>query len=179
MPQLKSEIARTIDESGLYNSKLLALICDGPNVNNTLFRLIYSEKSELTVSEGLLDIGTYKIHFVPNAFQKRLQEIGENCSDLIIKEYHSFSGWPARQEDYRKTQEKTGVPKSRFLKHILSRWLTIGPSALRLREQMLALSECFVVYIPKKPPSDEINCIQRDHLDNQTINHESIVSVCV
>jgi len=74
--QLKSEIARTIDESGLCISKII-LLCDGLNANKKLLRLINSEKGELTGSEGLLDIGTCKIHLIPNVFRKGMQEINE------------------------------------------------------------------------------------------------------
>ena len=40
---LNSEIVKSIDDSALSISKLLALSFDGPNVNKKLFRLIDSE----------------------------------------------------------------------------------------------------------------------------------------
>ena len=72
---------------------------------------------------------------------------------MIIKVYYFFSGWLARQKNYGKIQEKTVVPKSLFLKHVPTRWLTTGPSFSRLREQMTVLFEYFVVYTPKRNPS--------------------------
>ena len=67
---------------------------------------------------GLLDIGTCRIHIVHNAFRKSLEEVGETCSNLIVKVYYFFRGWPVWLEDYSKIQQKTGVPRSNFVKHV-------------------------------------------------------------
>ena len=64
----KSETVRKIDENGLSISKLLALSGDGLNVNIKLFQQIDSEKRELTGSQSLLNIGSWKFHLVQNAF---------------------------------------------------------------------------------------------------------------
>ena len=64
--------------------------------------------------------------------------------------YYFFRGWPARLQDCSKIKQKTGVPRSSFVKHVPTQWLLIGPAAARMIEQWPAIVEYFTVFIPKK-----------------------------
>jgi len=65
--------------------------------------------------------------------------------------------------DYQKVQERLNVPKHSFLKHVASRWLTLGTSVSRLMEQLPALREYFLKVLPAKktciPTERETNYI--------------------
>ncbi|KAK2727963.1 hypothetical protein QYM36_008438 [Artemia franciscana] len=115
---LKSGILNATDGSSLSLSKLLTLSSDGPNVNRKQFILMECEKRKVTNGDGLLDVGTCRIQSMYNTFCKSLEEVGETCSDLIVNVYYFFREWPARREDYSKIQQKTGVPRSNFVKHV-------------------------------------------------------------
>ena len=53
-----------------------------------------------------------------NAFLKGLQEHGQIVSDVIIKIYYFFEGWPTRNEAYEAVQKQMGVPLHTFIKQI-------------------------------------------------------------
>ena len=101
-----------------------------------------------------IEYGNLHIHAVHNAFLKGLQELGEECSDMIIAIYHFFTGWPTRSDDFNQCQRKVKVPQRKFMKHVPIRWLTIGEAASRLIGQWPALIEYFLEFVPKK------NCLE-------------------
>lgn len=57
-------------------------------------------------------------------------------------------------EEFETIQEKLKLPRHRFIKHVSSRWLTLGPAAKRVLEQWDALCEYFVKQIPKQHDSE-------------------------
>ena len=146
---LSKKILQSIEDEGLSLERLLMLASDGPAVNKKVWSNVDSEKRK-RYSKGLLNIGTCNIHAVHNAFLKGIQELGEECSDMIIAVYHFFSGWTARSENFSQCQRKVKVPQHKFVKHVPTRWLTIGEAASRLMEQWPALTECFLEFVPKK-----------------------------
>ena len=100
--------------------------------------------------KGLLNIRTCSIHAVHNAFLKGLQELGEECSDMIMAVYCFFSGWLACSDDFSQCQRKVIVPQHKFVKHVPTRWLTIREAASCLIKQWPALTEYFLEFLPKK-----------------------------
>lgn len=145
---IASKLNEAMDNANLSRKKLLMLGSDGPNVNKTVQRIINDE----VIASGrkkIIDIGTCNIHTVHNAFLKGLSELGENVSDFIFQLHHFFDGWPARWQEYEAIQDKLKVPNHRFLKHVSSRWLTLGPAAERALEQWPAIIEYFTKYLPK------------------------------
>lgn len=146
--ELQTKILLAIKEANLPFKKMLMLSCDGPNVNKKLSRLINENILEIR-NKGLIDIGSCSLHKVHNAFLKGLLEIGNDVTDLIITVFHFFDGWPARWEDYTSIQNKIKVPNHRFIKHVPSRWLSVGPAAERVLEQWKALDQYFLNFIPK------------------------------
>lgn len=144
---LKNNIITALDNANLLFSNLIMVGCDGPYVNQKVFSLLNEEMKAIR-GKGLVDIGYCNIHMIHNAFQKGLQVLGFDASELIISIYRYFKDWPSRKEDFAICQNKKGLPNVSFLKHVSSRWLTIEPAAARLLEQWDAVMEYFFKFIP-------------------------------
>ena len=91
-----------------------ALGSDGPNVNIVVWNNVSDKKNKVT-GKGMLNIGTWNIHIIHNAFLKCLQVFGEESSDFVILVHSYFDGWPSRCEDNWKCQKKVRVPENAFI----------------------------------------------------------------
>ena len=69
-------------------------------------------------------------------------------SNFIVKVYYYFHNRDARCEIFESIQEKLGLPPHKFIKHASTRWLTVGPASERMIEQIPALEEYFLKYVP-------------------------------
>lgn len=138
---LHEYILKAVDNAGLSLQNMLMLSSDGPNVNKKVWRLVNEAVKTSRSGKSLIDIGTCNIHIMHNAFLKGLQEHGQIVSDVIIKIYYFFEGWPTRNEAYEAVQKQMGVPLHAFIKHVPSRWLTLLPAANRIVEQWSAITE--------------------------------------
>lgn len=146
---VKNTILKAINNAHLPLAKLISITSDGPNVNKKALRLLNEDILSVR-GKNLMDMGSCTIHTVHNSFLKGLKELGEDASDLIIAIYHFFDGWPSRCEDYNIIQKKKEIPQHKFLKHVNSRWLTLGPAIERILEQWEAINEYFLKFIPLK-----------------------------
>jgi len=79
-----------------------------------------------------------------------MQCLDLDISDFIIKIFYFFHNQNLRCENFEKIQYDLKLSKHTFIKHISTRWLTIGPAAERIVEQLPALNEYFLKYIPSK-----------------------------
>ncbi len=84
------------------------------------------------------------------SFQKGLEELGCDASDMITSIHAFFHDWPSRWEDFTEVQKRMKVPQLNFIKHVSSRWLTLQPAAARVLQQWDAIIEYFLKYIPTK-----------------------------
>lgn len=125
------------------------LSSDGPNVNKTVWNKINENVMECR-GKGILNIGTCNLHIIDNALTKGLSEFGDECSDLVIKIYYFFHNRPVRVEDFEKVQSKLKLPSHRFIKHSTTRWTTLKLSCSRVEEQISALKEYFLKFLPSK-----------------------------
>lgn len=142
------ELLATLKENGLILQNILTLAKDGPNVNKKIHTLF---ENELAMKKcKIIDIGSCYIHLVHNAFLKGLDYFSLEISDFIIKVYYYFKKSDLRWSIYESIQHLKKVKKHKFIKHVSTRWLTIGPAADRMYEQLPALEEYFLKYIPSK-----------------------------
>lgn len=146
---LVKNILEAVTKCKLNINYLLMLGCDGPNVNKKVERLVNLELNKLRLS-GLISIGTCNLHVINNAFLKGLDEFGQNVANLIVAIKYFFKDRPSRYSDYQKCQTKMNVPKHEFINHVPSRWLTLQPAADRLLEQMPAVLEYFLNFLPRE-----------------------------
>jgi len=90
-------------------------------------------KKKKWYSKGLLNIGARNIYAVHNAFPKGQEELGEECSDMIIAVYHFFSEWSDSCDDIFQCQlKKAKAPQHNLVKCVHTRWLSVGEYANRL-----------------------------------------------
>ena len=65
--------------------------------------------------KGMVNIDTWNIHIIHNAFLKGLQVFREESSNFVILVHSFFDGWPSYCEDYWKCQKKVRVPENAFI----------------------------------------------------------------
>ena len=120
----------------------------------------------------LFDIGTCEIHIVHNFFLKGCDVLNLDISDCIVKVFYYFHHRDVRVETFEKIQGDLNLPKHVFIKHVSTRWLTLGPAAERMDEQLIAVDHYFLRYIPKNEKAtqekrkyiDIKKCLEDAHL---------------
>ena len=92
---------------GIPMDKMATWVRDGPNVNKTIFQkmneLISQDYWEF---QGLIGIGSCKIHTVHNAFGKGIEQHGKDIHQLCLAIYLLFNYSAARCEDFKEVQIK-------------------------------------------------------------------------
>lgn len=146
---LLQKLNEALNNAGLSQGKLLMLGSDGPNINKKVFRLM-NEELKITRRKGLIDLGTCSIHSIHNAFLKGLNNFGSEVSELLVSIKYFFKDNPSRWSDFTNIQSKLKIEHHHFIKHVSTRWLTIGPAAKRLIEQWPSVKEYFLKYVPTK-----------------------------
>lgn len=141
-------ILSSLANANLPLEHVLMIGADGPNVNKAVLRKLDEEVLKIR-NKPLINIGSCSLHIVHNAFEKALKNIGDDASDLIIKIFYWFKRSALRCSDFRKIQDDLKLPKHKFIKHVKSRWLTAGPAAERLIEQISGVKKYFEEYLPK------------------------------
>lgn len=88
-----------------------------------------------------------------NALKYGLGELDFNIDNFATDIYQWFKLSAARREDFHNVQV-TSLTESAanhvFLRHVNSRWLTLGPICERIIEQYSALNEYFLKFLPKQ-----------------------------
>lgn len=96
-----------------------------------------------------------------NVFLKSMQCLDLDISDFIIKIFYFFHNQNLRCKNFEKIQSVLNLSKHTFIKHISTRWLTISPATKRIQvEQLSALNEYFLKYIPSKEYVDIFQLFQ-------------------
>ena len=128
-------------------SKLLCLSADGPNVNKSIKSKIDSAVKEAG-APGLVDVGFCYIHFIDNAFKAGNQMFGFEALDFAMNIFYWFHMYPARDEELKQIQDDENMENLKFFRHVDSRWLTLAPALQRINEQLPAVKQYFLEYIP-------------------------------
>ncbi len=147
-----SAMLKALDSDGITLLNILTLGNDGPNVNKTVFRLINDQVIEVR-KKPLVDIGSCSLHIVHNAFGVGIAVYGSDAQEFGMDMHSHFKASPARQEDLKDVQFLFDLEEHVFLRHVTSRWLTIGPVLERVIEQMLAIVHIWDKY--KKMKEEE------------------------
>lgn len=144
-------ILKFISDSGLRLSRLLQCSIDGPNVNLSFQKKLNAHLA-LQNLENLIDIGTCSLHVVHNALRKGIAGLDCDVERFVSDIYQWFKMSAARREDFRSIQVSSLVESAEnhlFLRHVDSRWCTLGPVCERIVEQYEALQEYFLKFLPK------------------------------
>ena len=168
-----TRILSLLREDGLNLDQLVSLSSDGPNVNKTIWNSINRELTEAG-HPGLLNVGTCNIHIVHNAFGYALNQFASEIPDLLIDIYTFFHNSAARREDLLDYQLRLNEPQNLPMKHVPSRWLSIGPAVDRLLEQM----DVYVLFfkdLMKKPQKEQPTARHYTRIVTTLINHTADV----
>ena len=106
---------------------------------------------------GMINIGTCNRHVVHNSFCKALDAYGSPVDDLAVAIHSFFKILSARREDFKFIQLEEAVDTHTFLRHVSSRWLTLGPVVDRLIEQWEPLQKYFTELANKDPKNAPIS----------------------
>lgn len=118
----------------LPQKNMLCFYSDGPNVMKSLKR-----KLKQDVNPALVNIGECTLHKVHNAFAKGINAFGDNVESALLDAYHFFKNSAVRSATLKTNQKCLGLPDGVLLRHVSSRWLTLGPALERFIEQYPAL----------------------------------------
>ena len=147
----QNEVGGQIRGRGKVNlSSILTLSNDGPNVNKTIFRAVNTSLKGAG-NPGMINIGTCNLPVVHNSFCKALEAYGTPVDDLAVDIHSFFKISSARREDFKFIQLEEAVETHTFLRHVPSRWLTLGPVVDRLIEQWEPLQKYFTDLANKDP----------------------------
>lgn len=165
-------VVRTMDSTGTVNSELLSVpICQQASTGENIFKLLNSELEKHKVPwENCLSFGCDNANVMVGAnkgvfgFIKRKQpEISlSGCAlhlihiaakkaaaflppfeDILTDIYYYFNKSVNRKEAFKGTQAVFNVSQKKLLKHVPTRWLSIGRCVERLVENWSPLLEYF------------------------------------
>ena len=110
-------------------------------------KAIFRKMNELITQDhpdfmGLIDLGSYSIHIIHNAFGTGLEQYCKGIDWLCIDLYSLFKYSAARQEDLRKFQQDIEAEVSNLQQHTEVRWLSIGSAIKRILEQWNVITKC-------------------------------------
>ena len=88
---------------------------------------------------------------------KTLEAYGSPVDDLTVDIHSFFKISLARREDFKFIQLEEEVDTHTFLRHVPSRWLTLGPVVDRLIEQWEPLQKYFTELANKDPKNAPIS----------------------
>lgn len=138
-----NSIISKLEEDKVDTKSILTLSSDGPNVNKTIFRTVNKALKE-SGNPGMMNIGTCNLHVVHNSFCKALEDFHAPVDELAVDIHSFFKYSAARREDFKFAQLEEDVETHTFLRHVPSRWLTLGVVIDRLIEQWEPLEKYFM-----------------------------------
>ena len=115
----------------------------------------------------MINIGTCNLHVVHNSFCKALEAYGTPVDDLAVDIHSFFKISSARREDFKFIQLEEEMETHTFLRHVPSRWLTLGPVVDRLIEQWEPLQKYFTHLANKDPKNAPTSSAFKTRLQNK------------
>ena len=145
---LLNKLLHFLEVNNLKVEKLIQLSMDGPNTNLSLRKKVDNMLQEKSMAT-LLNIGTCYLHILHNALRKGLTKLFKEFDiDRFATDIHQwFKLSPAKQEDFHALQEQMlddVLANHVFIRHVETRWLTLGPVCDRLIEQYEVLKKYFL-----------------------------------
>ena len=144
-------LLESLSESGyqLQSSKLLGLSSDGPNVNKAIWRLM-NDHLKADGLPGLLPFIPCSLHVAHNGFRYGLKEYGSEVDQLCLDLFYWFKISPCKREDFLGVLNDLDLEERFFIRHVQSRWLTLGPATERVLANYTAITEYFLKHISGK-----------------------------
>ena len=155
---LTDRTVKALKELGLDLSKLLVLSRDNPAVMQSFGRKL-SREAEKDGNPHIFQAPCI-LHPTHTGFKKGVSKLNLKA-DLFLINIHSFFKYStARREDYSELRNEIDNMEEEvgfFLRHVTSRWLTMGPTAQRVINQWEPLTKYFMDFLfnAKDPASME------------------------
>ncbi|XP_070379490.1 uncharacterized protein [Dermacentor albipictus] len=119
----------------LPQKNFICFFTDGPNVMKSL------KKKMQEAYPNIIDLGECCLHKVHNSFARGLNAFGSDIEGVVIDVYYFFKNSAVQSAAMKAEQVTLGLPETVFLRHVSSRWLTLGPAVDRLIEQYPAVKK--------------------------------------
>lgn len=145
-------ILAVLEKNKLPLSKVLMLSMDGPNLNLAVAKKLNNELFNMD-SPALFNLGTCTLHKVHNCFSKALDKIPLDIDEFATDLFGFFKMSAARREDLINLEKLLNCEQKFLLRHVNSRWLTLGPVVDRILDLYSVLKEYFLKVLPKTKSS--------------------------
>lgn len=145
-------IVKVLTDEKIPLNKILMLSMDGPNVNLSVAKILNLELTKSGFAD-LVDIGTCSLHKVHNCFHKALDGLPLDVDEFAADLFGFFKASAARKEDLKELEKLLECEEKFLLRHVDSRWLTLGPVVARIISIYPALEEYFLKFLPKEKSS--------------------------
>ena len=131
--------------------KLLSLSSVGQNVNKVVWKII-DEHLKAEDLHGLLPFIPCSLHVAHSAFHFGLKEYGSEVDQLCLDLFYWFKQSPCKQEDFLELEvlQEMELNEKYFIRHVQSRWLTLGPATERVIRHYAAVCDYFLKHLLSK-----------------------------
>lgn len=134
-------ITSTLSKHRLSMSSVSAFSADNTNANfgkhKSAYTLLHNENNKL-IKSGCL------AHIVNNAFKHGLQKLDFDVETVVLKIYSHFSSSASRREDLKSFFDFAQVDWEELIKHVPTRWLSLGPAIDKILKFYPALISYFI-----------------------------------
>ncbi|XP_063966229.1 uncharacterized protein LOC135156785 [Lytechinus pictus] len=94
-------------------------------------------------------------HLMHIAAERASKHLPVKIDDLLIDIFYHLEKSSKRKQSFKAHQEKTGAPPHKILKHVSTRWLSLGHCIARLLEQWDALLSFFTEEVAKEKTTNK------------------------
>ncbi|KAL4104811.1 hypothetical protein QTP88_020087 [Uroleucon formosanum] len=134
-------ITSTSSKHKLSMSSVSAFSADNTNANfgkhKSAYTLLHNENNKL-IKSGCL------AHIVNNAFKHGLQKLEFDVETVVLKIYSHFSSSASRRENLKSFFDFAQVDWEELVKHVPTRWLSLGPAIDKILKFYPALISYFI-----------------------------------
>ena len=140
------QIKASLNDCQVGLEKVSQLSIDNPPVNQKLFKDLEKLQEEVSGKKLILDIGGCMLHPTHTAFKKCIKKLKTDLENLMVVLHSFFKQSVVRREMLVDVYIELDEDIKFFLRHVVARWLTMGPAIDRMLKHLPAL-EKFVLEV--------------------------------
>lgn len=134
-------IENSLEQLSLTLDQVSAFSADNTNVNYGVHNSVYTK---LKKKNSYLLTGNCHAHIVHNTVKHALDEFSVDVENVVLKIYAFFSSSAKRREKRKEFCEFCDVEFREFLRHVVTRWLSLNPAITRLMQNWTALKSYLI-----------------------------------
>lgn len=138
---ISNNILQTLEKFDLNIENVTAFSADNTNANFGIHRSAYTllkEKKPNLLKAGCL------AHVLNNTFKFALNKLAFDVEGVVLKIFSHFQSSSLRREDLKEFIEYTELEWRELVKHVPTRWLSLGPAIERILKFFPALMSYFI-----------------------------------